>query len=270
MFVASIYDRLRKHNERKEGERLREINEQAKLLSANLSKTSAKRTYRNFKKEHARPVRSFKRIQTMLDRLIVLHRRSERLKMVKQMEKTQIAAVVAKRFGVTYPVVLKWYRRFKENGIDGLDDRSRSPRTFPHRKVFGREEEWVKEIHSEGLDSIEIRNELLRRYDFSITGGGLIRVLERLKLILPNSKKLKKRDKLPRTIPLKVIRYPHKKIYAQQEKWILDLRAKELNNSEIKKELLIKHEFSVGVNAVRDILLKNNLRSPRSECLKKR
>lgn len=270
LFVASIYDKLRKHNERKEKERLKNVAGKAKMISADFSKTKAKRIYRNFKKEHARPACSFKRTQAMLDRLIIIHRRSERLKMVGQMEKTQIATVVAGQFGVTYPVVLKWYRRFKENGIEGLDDQSRSARTFPHQKVFAREEEWIREIHSEGLDSIEIQNELLRRYNFSITEGGLIRVLSRLKLILPNSKKLKNRDKLPRAIPFKAKHRPGRKIHTEQENWILGLHHQGMNNSQIKRELEEQYKLSVGLTTIRDALLRNKLYSPLKKIQKRK
>jgi transposase len=269
-FIASIYDQLKKHNDNKERQRLKCVEESAKQINAEFSKTKAKKAYRSFKKEHIQPARSFRRIQAMLIRLVNTHRISERLKMVKDMERIQNATTVATRYGVTYPVVLKWYRRFSENGIEGLGDRSRCPKSFRHQIVFDREERWIREIHSEGLDLVEIQQQLQKRHNFTITEGGLYRVLNRLKLKLHNSKKQKRNNKLPRFSLPKFIYRPNKKIFIEQEQWILELHAKGLNNNQIKKNLHKTYGFDIGITAIRSTLFKYNLSSHQSRRLKKR
>jgi transposase len=267
-FIASIYDQLKKHNDNKERQRLKCVEESAKQINAEFSKTKAKKAYRSFKKEHIQPARSFRRIQTMLDRLINTHRIRERLKMVNDMERIQNAAAVAKLYGVTNTVVLKWHRRFLESGVDGLNDRSRKPHSFRHQIVFKREEEWIRGIHSEGLELKEIQSELKIRHNFTITEGGLYRAVRRLKLVLPNSRKMQKKHKLPRHAPSKLRYYPHKKIFPEQEQLILNLHDDGLNNSQIKREMIKRHNFQIGITSIREALLKNGKLSTRSKARK--
>lgn len=192
-FVISIYERMKKFNESKEIERLRNIRLQAKEVIANHgnspSKTKARSLSRKYRRKHSKPDKHFKKTQRMFARLITRYKRRERLKMVKRMEKEQSATVVAKEFGVSPGIVTKWYRRYKEGGVANLDDRSRAPYVFRHQIIFEEQEKWIRALHAERLELTEIQNELKNRYGFHISQGGLFRALNRLELILPCSKK---------------------------------------------------------------------------------
>lgn len=193
-FIISIYERMKKFNNQKEIERLNSVRNYAKELSKNsteYSKTKAKHLSRKYNRQHASPPRLFRKDQKMFDYLITKYKRRERLKMVNRMEAEQNATTVAKEFGVSPGIIRKWYSRYKLGGISNLDDQSRSPRNFPHQTVFQNEEDWIRSLHNEGLGLSDIRRELMNRYNFNISEGGLYGVICRLKLILPCSKKNK-------------------------------------------------------------------------------
>jgi len=192
LFIASIYEQLKKHNETKEKERRQKIREQAKSIGADLSKTKAKSLSSIFRKQHLKPPCEFLKTQKMLDRLITAYKQYERLNMVKEMEKIGVASIVAKKFDVTPPIIMKWYRRYQQHGESGLSDHSKKPQIFRHQKIFEQEEKWIRNLHSEGLNLREIQVALVQRHNFSISEGGLTRALKRMNLILPNSKKNKK------------------------------------------------------------------------------
>lgn len=192
-FAISIYERMRKFNEIKEKERLQAVYIQAKetahSVSDGCSKTKAKHLSRDYRRRNSKPLKSFKKTQGMFDHLIAKYKRRERLKMARRMEQTQNATLVAGEFNVSPGIVTKWHGRYKDGGIANLDDRSRAPRTFRHKIVFERQEDWIRALHAEGLELLSIREELKNRYCLEITEGGLYRVLKRLNLILPCSKK---------------------------------------------------------------------------------
>ena len=56
-----------------------------------------------------------------------------RLEMVREVEAGWPMAEAARRFRVCRATVAKWCRRYREEGVDGLCDRSSAPRTNPRR-----------------------------------------------------------------------------------------------------------------------------------------
>ena len=260
-FTVSVYERMKKLNEVKEKERLRGERIKAQEIEKNrngCSKTKALQLARLYRRRHLKPPKRFNKTQSMFDALIDKYKRRERLKMAKRMDKAQNSRVVGEEFGVSPGIVMKWYRRYKKDGVEGLSDRSRAPQSFQHQIIFEKQEKWIRTIHAEGLQLAEMQKELRKRFDFEITDGGLYRALNRLKLVLPCSKRnvFKKRNRRKAADRRQM---PQKKIFAAQEKWILNLHGEGFNNSQIKRELKSRYDFSIGIGTVREILLKNNL-----------
>ena len=56
-----------------------------------------------------------------------------RLDLVREVEAGYAQAEVARRFRVSRATVAKWVRRFREEGIAGLEDRASTPRSNPRR-----------------------------------------------------------------------------------------------------------------------------------------
>lgn len=192
-FVVSVYERMRKFNDRMEKGRRRSVEKNAAEISRRredgCSKTAAKHLARAYRHAHSKPDKLFKKNQKMFDSLISRYKRRERQKMVRRMEIVENAVTVGAEFGVSPGIVTKWCRRYREGGINNLNDLSRKPRTFSHKIVFENQEKWILLLHAEGLTLSEMRDELKNRYGFEITQGGLYRAMNRLKLYLPCSKR---------------------------------------------------------------------------------
>lgn len=258
-FAISVYERMRKFNEAKEKERLHRIRTQAKDMTVDkngYSKTKAKNLSREYRRSLSKPPGQFKKTQKKFDYLIAKYKRRERLKMAKRMEQKQNASLVGEEFNVSPGIVTKWHRRYKEGGVSNLDDRSRSARHFKHQIVFREQEDWIRTLHGEGLELSGIREGLKKRFYFEITDGGLCRALKRLKLILPCSKR-NRFVKRNRKISQSKRQCPRRKIFAEQEQWILDLQGEGLNNSQIKRELKKCFDFEIGREAIKQTLTKN-------------
>ena len=55
-----------------------------------------------------------------------------RLRLIQRLESGMTQAQAAEAQGVSRPTVCKWVKRYREEGIDGLQDRSSRPRRTPH------------------------------------------------------------------------------------------------------------------------------------------
>jgi len=58
-----------------------------------------------------------------------------RLKWVTLYIKIKDAGLVCNRCGISRPTLRKWYRRFKADGLKGLEDQSRRPLNSPNKKI---------------------------------------------------------------------------------------------------------------------------------------
>jgi len=56
-----------------------------------------------------------------------------RLTLVMRIESGRPVAHVAEEMGISRPTAYKWHRRWREEGLEGLVDRSSRPRSCPHR-----------------------------------------------------------------------------------------------------------------------------------------
>jgi len=67
-----------------------------------------------------------------------------RLMMVLRIEAGRPVAHVASEMGISRPTAYKWWRRWRDEGVGGLVDRSSRPRTCPHRTAPRIERQIVK------------------------------------------------------------------------------------------------------------------------------
>ena len=59
----------------------------------------------------------------------------QRLVWVKLFEETNDAGLVCRRCGISRPTLRKWWKRYSEQGIDGLSSQSKRPLKSPNTKI---------------------------------------------------------------------------------------------------------------------------------------
>jgi|TARA_B100000953_G_C18018130_1_gene419871 transposase InsO family protein len=102
----------------------------------------------------------------------------QRLKWIELYEETNNAGLVCRRCGISRPTLRKWYKRYKEKGLDGLQDVSRRPHNSPNTKIDNRIEEWNLSLRKDRkLGARRIQNELLREHNFNLSLASIHKVL---------------------------------------------------------------------------------------------
>jgi transposase InsO family protein len=90
------------------------------------------------------------------------------------------AGVVCRRCGISRPTLRKWLQRFKEEGLEGLESRSRRPLTSPARKVTEEHEAWVLQIRRDRkLGARRIQSELLRLHECRLSLATIHKILRK-------------------------------------------------------------------------------------------
>jgi transposase InsO family protein len=103
-----------------------------------------------------------------------------RLHWVKLYREIGNAGIVCRRCGISRPTLRKWLRRYAENGIEGLKDKSKRPKTSPAKKVTLQHEEWILELRKKRkLGVRRIQSELIRHYNCSFSLATIHKVLKR-------------------------------------------------------------------------------------------
>ena len=59
----------------------------------------------------------------------------QRLVWIKLFEDTNDAGLVCRRCGISRPTLRKWWKRYSEQGIEGLASQSKRPLSSPNTKV---------------------------------------------------------------------------------------------------------------------------------------
>jgi len=121
-----------------------------------------------------------------------------RLKWVQLYEELGNAGVVCLRCGISRPTLRKWWVRYQEKGIDGLQEESRRPKSSPSQKVQSVHEQLISDLRKRKLGHRRIQNELNRLHNISLSTATIHKVLARL-----NNQYLKHK----RTFRKHVIRY---------------------------------------------------------------
>lgn len=90
--------------------------------------------------------------------------KADRLAWIKMYEATGSSGAVCSHFGISRQTLRKWLLRYQADGLKGLEEPSRRPKTSPNRKVFEQEEQIILELRrSQGLGVQKIRAELARQ-----------------------------------------------------------------------------------------------------------
>lgn len=103
-----------------------------------------------------------------------------RLIWVKFYKKTGDAGLVCRCCGISRQALRKWYRRYLEQGVDGLQDRSRKPHNSPNIKITSQHEEIILDLRNKRkLGARRIQNELLRHHQLTFSLATIHKVLTR-------------------------------------------------------------------------------------------
>ena len=103
-----------------------------------------------------------------------------RLKWVQEYEKTGNAGIACRRCGISRPTLRKWYKRYLELGLDGLQDKSKKPHKSPNNKVTKEHERIILKYRKKRkLGARRIQNELIRNHNFSLSLATIHKVLKK-------------------------------------------------------------------------------------------
>jgi transposase InsO family protein len=127
-----------------------------------------------------------------------LNRQAERrLAILRHAE--EVSGSVAKTcryYGISRPLFYKWKRRYEDEGLSGLRDRSRRPKTSPRAtptEVVGKVIYLRTNYH---FGPLKISMYLARYHDIEISQSGVWRILKRLDMNrLPSSQRYKSHDR---------------------------------------------------------------------------
>ena len=101
-----------------------------------------------------------------------------RLKWVELYKNAKDAGFVCRRCGISRPTLRKWYRRYKELGIDGLENQSKKPINSPNLKITEDIEALILDFRKKRkLGARRIQNELKRLYDISLSLATIHKIL---------------------------------------------------------------------------------------------
>ena len=117
----------------------------------------------------------------------------QRLKWVRLYEQVGDAGLVCRRCGISRPTLRKWWKRYCEQGIKGLESLSKKPLHSPNKKVFENDEELILSLRrSRNLGARRIQSELRRLHDTSLSLATIHKVL--VKHQVPPVRKYRKKS----------------------------------------------------------------------------
>lgn len=124
-------------------------------------------------------------------------RAKHRLAVIQHVEEvTGNVAMTCRYFGISRQTYYHWYRRYEEQGIEGLKDRSKRPLTSPratHSEVVGKILYLRQNYH---FGPRKICMYLKRYHDVEISVSGVWRILYKLNMSrLPGSQRYKRLDR---------------------------------------------------------------------------
>ena len=94
-----------------------------------------------------------------------------RLGWIRLYEQLGDAGLVCRRCGISRPTLRKWWRRYRAEGIAGLEEHSRRPHRTAGRKIFAEQETLILEVRrTRQLGIKQLRNELLRDHSRPVPG----------------------------------------------------------------------------------------------------
>lgn len=111
-------------------------------------------------------------------------------------EVTGTVAMTCRDLAISRHTYYYWYRRYEEQGIEGLRDRSKRPLTSPratNSEIVGKILYLRQNYH---FGPAKIRMYLKRYHDIDVSSSGIWRILRKLNMNrLPSSQRYKRLDK---------------------------------------------------------------------------
>lgn len=104
---------------------------------------------------------------------------AERATWVRSFEGSRDAAAVCRQYGISPATLRKWWRRYEDAGLAGLEDASRTPRRSPARKVFEAEAARIRALRAGGLSLARIRTALRVEGGLDVSVPTIRKVLSR-------------------------------------------------------------------------------------------
>ncbi|MCK2243739.1 MULTISPECIES: IS481 family transposase [unclassified Crossiella] len=119
-----------------------------------------------------------------------------RLAVLRHVEEvTGNVAMTCRYFGISRPTYYTWLRRYEAEGVDGLRERSKRPRTSPNATQAGVVEKIVHLRQNYHFGPGKIQMYLKRYHNIQLSRSGVWRILNRLDMgRLPASQRYKRRD----------------------------------------------------------------------------
>ena len=99
----------------------------------------------------------------------------QRLVWVKLFEETNDAGLVCRRCGISRPTLRKWWKRYSEQGINGLSSQSKCPLKSPNTKINAELEALMRSIRNLGARCLQ--TELMRLHGVSLSLPTIHKVL---------------------------------------------------------------------------------------------
>src|SRR5215207_9710123 len=104
-----------------------------------------------------------------------------RLQWINAFNQTDDAGVVCRRYSISRPTLRKWVERFNAEGIIGLEEHGKKPKSSPNKK---RNEKIALQILELGktrnLGARRIQSELIRLHDYKLSLSTIQKVLKKL------------------------------------------------------------------------------------------
>jgi transposase InsO family protein len=106
-----------------------------------------------------------------------------RLSWIQLYEQTNDFGLVCRRCGISRPTLRKWWNRYKQGGLDGLQDRSRQRLTSQSPKVTDSWEKIILELRkSRNLGAKRIQAEMIRQHNFKLSTATISKTLSKNKV----------------------------------------------------------------------------------------
>jgi transposase InsO family protein len=130
------------------------------------------------------------------------HKEQARLKWVQMYLDTGNAGLTCRRCGISRPTLRKWVGRYQSDGLEGLHELSRRPKTSPNQKIFAEQEKWILELRRERrLGARRIQHELRRLYGFHLSLASIHKVLTQYKAKRLRRRRHKRLNRYERPVP---------------------------------------------------------------------
>lgn len=126
-----------------------------------------------------------------------------KLEFIKLYEEKQDAGYVCRRYGISRPTLRKWFKRYREKGLEGLKNESKKPKSSPNLKLTSEILTKIK-IYREDrkLGGRRIQSELLRNENIKLSVSIIHKALKKLEVKpIVRTKRSKKFKRYSKNIP---------------------------------------------------------------------